>query len=65
MLFLKHLKQPLILPFFNHKSATTRQIDSHKVSNFKLKPDLCNCSKIEMIEYMAPPQQQHKQGTIF
>ena len=32
------LKQPLILPFLYHKSATTGQIDSYKVSNSKLKP---------------------------
>ena len=59
------LKQPLILPFLFHKSATTGQIDSYKVSNSKLKPDLCNCAKSEIIEFMAPPQQQHKGGTIF
>ena len=50
------LKQPLILPFLCHKSATTCQIDSYKVSNSKLKPDLCNCVKIEIIEFTTPPQ---------
>ena len=50
------LMQPLILPFLCHKSATTFQIDSNKVSNSKLKPDLCNCVKIEIIDSTAPPQ---------
>ena len=62
MLFLKQL---LILPFLCHKSATTSQIDSYKVSNSKLKPDLCNCAETEIIESRAPPQQKHKRGTIF
>ena len=39
--------------------------DSYKVSNSMLKPDLCNCVKIEVIESAAPPQQPHKHGTIF
>ena len=47
------LKQPFIWPFFHHKSAITCQIDSNKVSSSKLKPDLCNCGKIEMIEFTA------------
>ena len=59
------LKQPLILPFFCHKSETTCQIDLYEVSNFKLKPELCSCEKTEMIESAAPPQQPHKRGTIF
>ena len=42
------LKQPLILPFLCHKSATTCKIGSNKVSNSKLKSDLCNCVKIEI-----------------
>ena len=50
------LKQPLILPFLCHKSATTCQIDSYKVSNSKLKPDLCNCEENEIIESTNPPQ---------
>ena len=50
------LEQPLILPFLCHKSATTCQIDSYKVSNSKLKPDLCSSVKTEMIESTAPPQ---------
>ena len=59
------LKQPRILPFLCHKSATTCQIDSYKVSNSKLKPDLCNCVNTVKIESMAPPQQPHKLGTTF
>ena len=47
------LKQPLNLLFLCHKSATTCQIDSYKVSNSNLKPDLRNCVKTEMIESMA------------
>ena len=58
------MKRPFILPFFYHKSAATCQIDPYKVSNSKLKPNLCNCVKTEVIESMAPPQQPHKQGTI-
>ena len=59
------LKQPLILPFLYYKSVTTCQIDSNKVSNSKLKLDLLNCVKIEIIESTAPPQQPRKRGTIF
>ena len=59
------LKQPFILPFFCHKSATAFQIDSNKVSNSKLKLDLCNCVKIKTIESTAPPQQPYKRSTIF
>ena len=47
------LKQSLILPFRYHKSATRYQINSSKVSNkvwnSKLKPDLCNCAKTEIV----------------
>ena len=43
------LKQPHILPFLCHKSATTDQIDSNKVSNSKLKLDLCNYVITEII----------------
>ena len=50
------LKQPLILPFICHKSPTTFQIHSNKVSSSKLKPDLCHCVKNEMIEPKALPQ---------
>ena len=50
------LKQPLILPFLGHKSATTCQIDSSKVSNSKLKPAPSNYVKTEMIESTSPPQ---------
>ena len=53
MLFLGQL---LNLPFLRHKSATIRQIDSYMVSNSKLKLDLCNCVKFEIIEPTAPPQ---------
>ena len=59
------LKQQQILPFLYHISATTCQIDSKKVSNSKLKPDLCSCVKTEMIEFTVPPQQPYKRGTIF
>ena len=59
------LKQPLILLFLYHKSANTCLIDLYKVSNSKLKPDLRNCVKIDIIEPKAPPQKQHKRGTIF
>ena len=59
------LKDPLILSFLCHKSATTCQIDSYKVSNSKLKSDLCNCVKTEIIESTAPPQYLHKRGTVF
>ena len=50
--------------FLYHKSATTCQIDSNKVPNSKLKPDLCNCVKTEIIESTAPPQWPHLLGTI-
>ena len=59
------LKQPLILLFLCHKSATTCQVDSYKVSNSKLNSYLCSCIKTEMIESEAPPQLPHKRGTIF
>ena len=58
------LKQTLILPFLCRKSATMCQIDSSKVSNSKLKLDLCNCVRTEIPESTAPSQQQHRQGTI-
>ena len=47
---------PLILPFLCHKSAATSQIDSCKGSKSKLKPDLYDCVKTEMIESTTPPQ---------
>ena len=59
------LKKPLTLPFLCHKSATTCQIDSNKVSNSKLKSDLYECVKTEIIEHSAPSQQPHKGRTIF
>ena len=59
------LKQPLILPFLYHKSAITCQTASYKVSKSKLKPDLCNCVRTEMIEFTAPPQLPHKSGRNF
>ena len=60
------VEQPLIiLLFLCHESATMCQIDSNKVSNSKLKPDLSNCVKTEVIEPTAPPQWPHKQGSIF
>ena len=59
------LKQPHILPFLFRRSATTCPIDSNKVSNSRLKPDLCNCVKSGIVESTAPPQQPHKQGIMF
>ena len=58
-------KQTLCLPFLCHKLATMGQIDSYKVSNSKLKPDLLNCEKGEIIESIAPPQQQHNRAQLF
>ena len=57
------LKQPFILPFLYHESATTSQVDSNKVSNSTLKPELCSCMKLEINESIAPPQQPQSQGT--
>ena len=54
------LKQPQILPFICHKSVTTSQMNSNKVSNSKLKLDLCNCVKTEVIEPTAPPNSNTK-----
>ena len=59
------LKQPLILPFLCHKSATSSPIDSCKVSNSDFKPDVENHVKIEIIEPTAPPQHPHKLCRIF
>ena len=56
--------QPLSLPFLYHRLETTCQVDCGKVSNSKLKPDLCKCVITEIIESMAPSQQPHKGGTI-
>ena len=50
------LKQPLILSFLCHKSATTSQIDSYKVPFSKLKLDRYNCVKTDIIECTTPPQ---------
>ena len=58
------LKQPFILLSLCHKSVTTCQIDSSKVSKFKLKLDVCNCVKVKVIESTAPTQQPYKRGTI-
>ena len=41
----------LSLSFLYHESATTCQIDSNKVSNFKLRLDLCNCVKSEIYSF--------------
>ena len=57
------LKKPLALPVLYHTSAPTQQIDSYKVPNSTLKPDLCKILENEMIESTAPPQQPHKWGT--
>ena len=59
------LEEQFILLFLCHKAATTRHIDSYKVSNSKLKPDLCNCVKMEMTESIAPPQKPNNRGTNF
>ena len=59
------LKQPVILPFLCHKSATTCQIESCKVSHSKLKPDLCSCVKAEITERMAQYRSSHTNGTQF
>ena len=50
------LKQPFILLFLCCKSTTIYQIESYKVSNSKLKPELSNCSKTEMTESAAVQQ---------
>ena len=47
------LKQPRILAYLCHKSEVTSQIDSKRASNSKLKPNLCNCIKIEIIDLLA------------
>ena len=54
-----------MLPFLYHKLAITCQIDSYKVSNSTLRPDLCNHVKIEVTESIAPPEQPHKRGSNF
>ena len=59
------LKQPLILSFLCHKSETPCQSDPYKVSNCKLKPDLWNYVKLEIIECTAPLLQPHKRATNF
>ena len=46
------LKEPLTLLFKYYKSAIMCQIDSYKVSNSNLKPDLCNCAKTEIINFI-------------
>ena len=50
------LKQPLTVPLLCDNSATNSQIDTYRISRFKLKADLCNCIEIETIESIAPPQ---------
>ena len=59
------LQQPYTFYFFYHKSATSYQIISKKVSISMVKPDLCNRVRIETIDTIAPPQQPHKLGTSF
>ena len=46
-------------------SATSSQMDSNKVPNFKLKPILCNYVKTEKIKATAPPQQLFQTGHNF
>ena len=55
------LKQPLALPVFRHKSATTFHIKSSNVPNSKLKPDLC---KTETAEATPLPQLSRKPSRI-
>ena len=54
----------IILPFLSNELATISQIDSNTVSNSNLKPDLCNCVKIEIAEATSPPQWSHKRSKI-
>ena len=61
---MQFLKQPFVLVFL-FSAINHCQIDSNKVSNPKLKSDLRNSAKIEIIEFTAPAQQPHKQGRIF
>ena len=56
------LKQPHILPFLCHKSATTCQIDPNRVANSKLNHDLSNCVKLEIIESTAPSHSNNANG---
>ena len=50
------LKQPLTLSLLCNNPATAFLFDSNKVSNSKLKLDLCNCVKTEITESTTPPQ---------
>ena len=47
------LKQ-LTMLFLCHKSRTTGQIDSYKVSNYKLKPDICNQGAPNICNFHIP-----------
>ena len=51
-------------PLLCHKSATTSQIDSNKVSNSKLKLDLFSFIKTDILESTVPPQLPHKRDII-
>ena len=53
------------LLFLRHESAVTFQIDSNRVSNSKLKLDLCSFVKTKVIESTAPPQWPHKRVQLF
>ena len=44
------------LPFLCHKSVAACQIDSYKVSDSKLRLELCNYAKFEIMESTAPSQ---------
>ena len=59
------MKQPFILPFSSHASATTCQIDSHKVLNSSYKSHAMQLCKIVTIKDVAPPQKPNKQGATF
>ena len=51
------LIQPLTLPFSAiNQQPLVRLTHSCKVTKSKLKLDLCNCVKFEIIESTAPPQ---------
>ena len=50
---------------FHRFKMCRHQVNAVSYSNSKLRPDLNNSAKTKVIEATAPPQQQHKRGTIF
>ena len=52
-------------PFFSAINQQPRVRMTKQVSNSKLKLDLCNCVKTEIIESTAPPQSPHKRRAVF